>query len=486
MSYVINGYEPAKLFQFFEDIAAVPRPSFHCEAISNFLVDWAKARDLEVEQDEFFNVIIRKPGQNGGEEAAMVALQGHIDMVPEKLAGCPHDFLTEGLELQVVDGYLSANGTTLGADDGVAVALMMTVLDDDNIACPPLECIFTADEEVGLIGAEKLDKRRIQSKTLINLDSEEEGVATVSSAGGMTINMTRSVRKHSAAGHMITIRIAGLLGGHSGTDIDFGHVNADKLMARALKTLLDADPYAQIVDFKGGNMDNAIPREAMATVLFHSSDSADKAVTLLQHLHDDFHAEIRPYEPDFKFNIKQSMEVEVAALNVEDSRALVHAIMLLPDGTQARNANMDNFVVCSTNLGIVRTYDNEMKLVCLPRSSVASLQKDVFNRILLVAETFGFHLEVESSYPGWAYKEDSPVRDTFVAVYEQLFGEPMQVLAMHAGLETGLFAADMPGLDAISVGPTLSGVHTPDEKMELASCQRFYQLLVGVLENLAL
>lgn len=485
MSYLISGYQPAKLFQFFEDISAVPRASFHVEQIAHFLMQFAADRGLEATQDEAFNVVIRKEGQNGGENAAPVILQGHTDMVPEKLAGCPHDFLTEGLDLEIVDGYLQAKGTTLGADDGAAVALMMTVLDDTELPCPPLECVFTANEEVGLLGAEALDKASLKSKMLINLDSEEEGIVTVSSAGGMTINLTKNLRRHSALGHLITIRISGLLGGHSGTEIDLGRINADKLMARTLYDLMEEDPYAQLVDFNGGNMDNAIPRECTATVLFHSSDSVDKAVTLLQHMHDDYHAEIRAFEPDFKFSIKQSMEISAHALNVEDSRALINLILLLPDGTQARNPHMDNFVVTSSNMGIVQTTENDVKVVLLPRSSVSSQMKALFNRIKLVAETFSFDVEVESSYPGWTYRENSPLRDLFLSEYQALTGEPMLVQALHAGLETGLFANAMPDLDAVSVGPTLSGVHTPDERMELASFERFYELLAAVLKKLA-
>ena len=484
MEYKITGFEPAALFRNFEEFSAVPRGSFHNEKISDFLVKFAKDRGLEVYQDEALNVIIKKPGQNGGEGKPPVILQGHMDMVCEKVHGCGHDFETQGIDMYVTDdGWLTANGTTLGGDDGIADATMMTLLDDDTLTYPPLECVFTTDEEVGLLGANVLDYSKLDGRLMLNLDSEDEGVATVSCAGGMDYTMTRALTCETQSGETVSIDVKGLLGGHSGTDIDLGHTNADKLIARAALSVLE-DEAARLVSFTGGTKGNAIPREAEAVLWFPTADKAAAAEDKLRTLGNAFIHEIRPLEPGIDVTVSRAA-AEVSVLSREDTEAVISAIVLSPNGVQTRDPLMDNFVISSLNLGIVRVEDDTAVLGFAPRSSVDSLMDAITAELALTAKTFGFETDVSGAYPGWEKVENSVLCDTMKESYRTLFGKELKVEGIHAGLECGLFYANLPGLDPVSIGPTMRGVHTPDEKMDLTSCEQFYKLVVDVLERLA-
>ncbi len=451
MDYKITGYEPAQLFHFFEEVSAIPRGSGNEKGISDFLVAFAKERGLDVYQDEVYNVIIRKPASAGAENAPTVMLQGHIDMVCDKLGSVEHDFTTDGIDLVVKDGVLTANGTTLGADNGIAVALMLTVLNDDSIVHPALECVFTTDEETGLVGAETLDKSQISARTMINLDSEEEGVATVSCAGGVVVTYTCPIAREHKTGSTLTLDISGLLGGHSGSDINLERGNGNLIMARIIDRLMVAGEPA-IVSFNGGTKDNAINRECKAE-LTCTVEIADNAA--------------------------------VEAMDQKSALALIRALRLAPNGVIRRNVATDGSVEVSSNIGVVATSDDEVKIMLSPRSSITSLQNEFKDRLQTLADVLGFDAKCEFEYPGWSYAEHSPVRDVFVESYRELFGSELRIESIHAGLECGLFAEALHGLDAIAVGPTLSDVHTPDESMELASAERFYELLIDVLKRLA-
>ena len=435
-------------------------------------------------QDEAWNVIIKKAGSPGAEDREPVMLQGHLDMVCEKLAGVEHDFTKEGLKLSVKDGVLTAKGTTLGADNGVAVALMLMVLDDEDIVHPPVECVFTTEEEVGLNGAVALDKSLLRARTMINMDSEEEGVGTVSCAGGLRIECARPVRRETAEGTLVRIEIDGLKGGHSGMDIDKERQNANRLMARVIWQLMKQTD-GKLVDFTGGNKDNAIPRECRASMIYADSEEARKAEELAGALADTLAAEITPYEENFVCRVEKEEGMSAEALPAEDAKAFVTAMYLAPNGVQSRNMHMDGFVVSSVNMGVVRTEEERLVMVFSPRSSVASLQEEMKARLGLLAETFGFSSSYSGEYPGWSYKEDSRIREVFRESYQELFGKEMKMEAIHAGLECGLFSDALPGLDAIAVGPTLNHVHTPEENLPLDSFERFYKLLKDVLRRLA-
>lgn len=482
MTYKITGYQPERLFHFFEDISAIPRGSSNEKAVSDYLVAFAKERGLWYHQDALHNVIIKKPASAGAEDKPAVMLQGHLDMVCEKLAGVDHDFEKDGIDLIVKDGVLTANGTTLGGDNGAAVALMLAVLDDDTLAHPALECVFTTQEETGLTGAAGLDKSLISARTMINLDSEEEGIATVSCAGGMRFTMTRPITRHTASGKLLTIDVSGLLGGHSGTDINKERQNGIILLARLINRVLH-ETGAQLASFAGGSKDNAIPREVCAVLVCSDAD-IEKAQSIAEAMAADFAAELVPFEPDFKCTIS-AQDGAAEVLSEADAKAFISAICLAPNGVRRRNLKQDGFVVTSLNLGVTRMDDTTASLVFAPRSSVASLQNYTTDCLYLLAETFGFDCDIAGAYPGWSFAEESPIRDTFIASYRELFDADLKIEAIHAGLECGLFSDALPGLDAIAVGPTIRGCHTPDEYLPLDSFERFYSLLTDVLSRLA-
>lgn len=484
MDYKITGYKPEKLFHFFEEISAIPRGSGNEKGISDYLVKFAKDRNLWVHQDEAYNVIIKKEGSEGAKDKEPVMLQGHIDMVCDKLAGVEHDFEKDGIDLVVKDGVLSANGTTLGADNGVAVALMMMVLDDDDIKHPPVECVFTTEEEVGLNGAQALDKSLITARTMINMDSEDEGVATISCAGGLRIQFTRPVKREAAEGSLLSIKIEGLLGGHSGMDISKERQNANLLMARMADHLM-RNTDGRLVTFAGGTKDNAITRECEASFIYANKEEAEKAEKLSCALAEVMADEITPDEPDFACEISLEEGRIASAIPAEDAKAFIGAIRLAPNGVFSRNMKMDGFVVTSSNIGVVKADEDSLMIVVSPRSSVASLQENTKDRFQTLADTFGFTAEYSGEYPGWSFVEKSRIREVFIESYRELFGKELKVEAIHAGLECGLFSEALPGLDAIAVGPTLYDVHTPDEHVPLDSFERFYELLKDVLARLA-
>lgn len=483
MDYKITGYKPEKLFHFFEDISAIPRGSANEKAISDYLVAFAEERNLWYHRDALFNVIIKKPASAGAKEKPAVMLQGHTDMVCEKLAGVAHDFTTDPLDLIIKDGVLSANGTTLGGDNGAAIACMLAILDDDTLTHPALECVFTTQEEIGLNGAEALDKSLLSARTMINLDSEDEGVATVSCAGGLRFALTRPITRSKKEGMLLHLEATGLLGGHSGTDINKEHQNANLLMARMINHLFH-NTDALLVDFNGGTKDNAIPRETSATLFYSDEVAAKNAENLALALSADFSSEICPYEPAFQFLV--STENGTAdVISAEDGKAFITAMCLAPNGVQFRNMNLDGFTVTSLNLGIAATDEKSASLVFAPRSSVATLMSALKEKLCLLAETFGFEVSMHGEYPGWSFAEVSPIRDVFVQSYKELFHDDLKIEAIHAGLECGLFSDAIPGLDAIAVGPTIRGCHTPDEHLPLDSFERFYELLTDVLKKLA-
>lgn len=484
MEYKISGYEPEKLFHYFEEISAIPRGSGNEKGISDFLVAFAKDHGFWVYQDDVHNVIIKKPASAGAENAPAVMLQGHIDMVCDKRAGVEHDFERDGIDLVVKDGVLTANGTTLGADNGIAVALMLTVLDDDSLVHPALECVFTTDEETGLVGAETLDKSQIDARIMVNLDSEEEGVATVSCAGGVVATLTRPVVREQVDGATLTLDISGLQGGHSGSDIHLERGNGDLIMARIIEKLMRTGA-PHLVNMNGGTKDNAINRECTAVLVYANIAEAEAAAKTAQAMIDDVTAELEVFDPGFTCTVEVADGASVEAIPDADARAFISALRLAPNGVMRRNVAADGSVEVSSNIGVVQTSDDMITFLLSPRSSIMSLQEDVKERIQTLADAFGFNALFENEYPGWSYVEHSHVRDVFKESYRELFGTELRIESIHAGLECGLFAAALPGLDAIAVGPTLANVHTPDECMELASSERFYKLLVDALRRLA-
>ncbi len=482
MEYKIKGYQPEAFFHFFEEISAIPRPSGKEQAICRYLISFARQRNLPCYTDELYNVIIRKPASIGAEHLPAVMLQGHTDMVCEKNADVEHDFDTQGIDLVVENGFVKANGTTLGGDNGVAVALMLALLDDTTLVHPPLECVFTTQEETGLFGAANLDCQNITAKTMINLDAEQEGIATVSCAGGVRVQWKHNCHWEDASGRCaLHIFISGLLGGHSGADIHLERTNANKLMGRFLYPLLNIDGM-RLVGIHGGNKDNAIPRECTAVVSFANPGEYDEAIKLLESLIYQVQAEIWSTEPDFRVEIMEQTTPQM--LSRTDTEQIIKAIYLAPNGAQRRNIKQNNFVVSSLNMGVIQTNSEVLEIHLSPRSSVNSLQQETKQILKLLGETFCFEVAFHSEYPGWSFVEHSPIREVFCECYYKLFHEDLKIEALHAGLECGLFIGKIPDLDAIAVGPSGYDCHTPDERVDLASCERFWKLLLAVLEQM--
>ncbi len=480
MDYVINGFEPKRFFEFFEVISAIPRSSGKEKQISDYLVDFAKRRNLEVIQDDLWNVIIKKPASLGAEQQSTVMLQGHLDMVCEKNNETIHDFDHEGIKL-IFDGqYLKAKGTTLGADNGVAIAIMMTLLDDSSLIHPPLECVFTVQEETGLTGAENLDVSVLKAKTMINLDSETEGIATVSCAGGARVHLTRVLAFSTADKKALKINLGGLLGGHSGCDIGLERGNSNLLMGRLLRTA-QAVSDLYLAAFSGGNKDNAIPRECEAIVAVE--DRLSEVIAAVKKEVVIIKQELSETEPDFWVKITEVSSNKIATK--EATADLITLLTLAPNGVFNRNTTNGGFVVCSANLGIIDLEDETLRLVFSLRSSVDSLQQQTMHKLKDLAALLHFNYHLHSQYQGWAYREQSPIRDLYCQAYEEIAGRPLICEAIHAGLECGLFLGKMPYLDAIAVGPQIDSCHTPQERLDLSSCALNYRVLTEVLARLA-
>ena len=482
MEYIIKGQKPEAFFRHFEEISAIPRGSGNEEAVSAFLMQFAQKNGLTAWRDAVYNVVIVKPASAGYEDAPSVILQGHTDMVCEKNAATQHDFLTEGIRLIQEGNILRADGTTLGADNGVAVAMMMTILEDQTLCQPALYCIFTVQEETGLTGAKELDGSRIPARLLINLDSGGLGHGTVSCAGGMRVHMRRTCHFEPCTLPALAVRIRGLLGGHSGTEIGLGRGNANKLMGRILYALLQTVPDMSLSEIAGGSKDNAIPRECDAVCVFSTEKDRNCAVDLVRKIESDIVRELGDADPGFSV-LTESVQATQKMADA-DARALIELLMLAPNGVRDRNENAGGFIVRSLNLGVIRMEEKTAVLVFAPRSSVATLQQQIEEELKLLAKTFSFSVEIHDAYPGWAYNPESPLRRLFCDVWKEQTGGTFVTEAIHAGLECGLFCDKLPGLDAIAVGADCTGCHTPDESLDMTSIEPLYRLVSEVLARI--
>jgi len=476
---VLDQVEPQKVFHFFEEICQIPHGSRHTKQISDYLAGFAAKRGLEYYQDSVNDVIIIKEASKGYEESAPVILQGHMDMVCEKAPDCPKDMEKEGLDL-VLDGDTAyARGTTLGADDGIAVAMGLAVLDDDTIAHPRVEVVFTVDEEIDMLGANTLDVSPLKGRRLINLDSEEEGIFTVGCAGGATTCCSLPVSRAAVPGKTFSLKVSGLVGGHSGTEIHKGHANANGLLARALLHLSGSVDYA-LVSFNGGSKDNAIPREAEAVLV--TEDAAGLAGGCAA-FNGIVRNELRVTDSAVTLTVTETAAGELPM--TKESRDRVLGLLTnLPNGVQVMSADIPGLVQTSLNMGIVRTETDRLVVRSLLRSSVDSEKHMLIERITSLGSLLGGSVEVSNEYPGWEYAPVSPLRDLFVQVYQEQYGKAPRVETIHAGLECGLFAAKLPGLDCVSLGPTLTDIQTYRERLHIASIQRTWQLLLEVLRRM--
>ena len=472
--------EPEAFFRFFQEISAIPRGSGNEKALGDYLVGFALSHHLECTRDEVGNVLIRKPAFPSARVEDAVLIQGHMDMVCEKNVGTVHDFMKDPIELVERDGFLYAQGTTLGADNGVAVAYMLAILDDDSLLHPDLECLFTVQEETGLIGAERFDASPIQAKLMINLDSGPDDTLLISCAGGMRTHLMKQFTPVPFSGEAMLISIRGLAGGHSGDDIGKCRGNAIKLIGRVLLNLLEETAIC-ISSISGGGKDNAIPRECDAVIA-----AADpKAVQgIVEKLETVIKEELGVKDGGFRLRC-ETCEAPAVMMDGKSSKEMIALLNLAPNGVLTMSPRMAGLVESSCNLGLIVTEGSEVTLTFAPRSSVESLQDDTGLKLELLAKTFGCSYSHDSRYPGWQYEPQSKLREIFAQCYRELNGGTMKMEAIHAGLECGLIKAKKPDLDIVSTGPVIYDFHTPNEHLDLESCFRLWKLLKKVLGMLA-
>ena len=462
---VLSELQPKAVFHYFEELCAIPHGSGNTKAVSDWCAAFAKARGLEYHQDALNNIIIIKEAAPGYEGAEPVILQGHLDMVCEKEPGCPKDLEREGLDLEVDGDFVTARGTTLGGDDGIAVAMALALLDAQDIPHPRLEVVLTVDEEVGMLGAAALDASPLRGRTLINLDSEEEGVFTVSCAGGNRTECVLPVKREPFAGTRMTISMGGLTGGHSGTEIHRGRANANVLLGRCLRAV-SARTELRLGEAAGGSKDNAIPTESRAQIVV-SDEAAARAA--LRELEANLRREYRTTDPELFLRAEPSQWEGSPMDRASTERAVCLLTCLL--------------VQTSLNLGILTTGAEELRACFSVRSSLGSQKEALKDRLTCLTQALGGRTQYFGDYPAWEYREESPLRDRMVQVFRERYGHEPKVEAIHAGVECGLLAGKIPGLDCVSIGPDLLEIHTPRERMSISSVQRVWAFLLEVLKR---
>lgn len=468
---VLKNLEPASVMHYFEELCAVPHGSFDTKRISDYCVDFAKAHDLRYVQDEFHNVVIYKPATKGYEDHPTVILQGHLDMVCEKDDDCDIDFSRDGLRLRHDGEFISAEGTTLGGDDGIAVAYALALLAADDLKHPALECVFTTDEEVGMLGADAMDMSVLKGRLLLNCDSEDEGILTVSCAGGARSDFKLPIAYEASQGQAYRVAVSDLIGGHSGVEIHKGRANANKVLAQILRTL-----PVRLVSIDGGSKDNAIPRQSIAVVCTQLPDF-DKLFAATANM-----ISLPETETEVKFTCEPT---EVEKMMTEASSAAVLGLLNdLPNGVQKMSSDIEGLVQTSLNLGVLQTDENCVRMGFSVRSSVNTEKEELLSELRALAEKYAAAYEESGHYPAWEYCKDSVLRDTMVSTYRSLYGKEPIVEAIHAGLECGIFCDRLEGLDAVSFGPQMYDIHTSRERLSIASVQRTWKYLVAVLERL--
>lgn len=470
------------VFDYFEQICKIPHGSFHEKALSDYIVAFAKERGFYCRQDERNNVLIKKPGTAGYEASPALILQGHIDMVCDKNADVSHDFLTEGLHIYIDGDYIKARGTTLGADNGIAAAYMLALLDAKDIPHPPLECVFTVEEEIGMGGATDFDAFDLEGKRFLNMDTEEEGHLMVSCCGGRRMRMYLPAERTAADAQKKAYRLSirGLKGGHSGADIHLQRASANVLMGRLLLELREKTDF-DLVSVDGGNMDNAICREAAAVVLL---SSAEEGTAVLAQMQEIFRREYKDRESDILLAMEAVTEAVPQVLTAEVRDNVIALLQLLPYGVQTMDTNMEGLVESSSNIGIVKTTEEHIYIDNAVRGSVESRKDAICKKIAVLGELCGAEVVGVNDYPGWQYNPDSKLLEIFKEAWIEKFGKEPKVVAIHAGLECGLFAEKIPDLDLISLGPDMYDVHTPDERLSISSTIRVWEYLKMVLQKL--
>jgi len=475
----LAGLEPAAVFGYFEEICAIPHGSGNTKKISDYLVSFAKEHEIRYIQDSLNNVIFFVEGTCGYEDHEPVILQGHMDMVCEKDADCPINMDTEGLEIACDDSCVYAKGTTLGGDDGIAVAFALALLADKNIPHPPLEVIITVDEETGMYGAAGIDLSMLRGRTLINLDSEDEGIFTVACAGGARATLTLPVERRAVYGPCVKLTVDGLQGGHSGVEIHKKRANANKVMGELLSRVQNLMPVC-ITKLEGGAKDNAIPRSCSVTLV-----ALGMYIERINEVTAQLEKEIREQydEPDVRIWGDDVDALGGNALTTEASSKVIAMLNSVPNGVQAWSADIPGLVQTSLNLGVLRL-DEELRMTFAVRSSVNQEKRDLLVQLKGIADMFGGSYSETGDYPAWEYKKDSKLRELMVKIFTEKFSKEPKVVAIHAGLECGLLSDKLPGLDCVSIGPNMHDIHTSRERLEIESTRRTWEFLLEVLKQL--
>ncbi len=488
---VLDNLEPRSVFKYFEEICSIPHGSSDTWKISNYLVQFAKDRQLSYIQDELGNVVIFKNGTAGYENSPAVIIQGHMDMVCEKEKNCEIDFFSEGLKLRVDGNVISAIGTTLGGDDGIAVAYALAILDakDGELSHPPLEVVITVDEEIGMLGAAGFDYSRLSARLMLNIDSEEEGELLVSCAGGATSSCHLPVEYENVSGREFILEVSGITGGHSGVEIINQGANADKVLGRLLYELAGRVGI-RLISVLGGQKDNAIPRQAKAIFVIDDEQEYDKAYNALKefvHQYNDIlQSEYRITDPDICVSIQEAKNSNmVRCMTKKSTNTVITMLVCLPNGISKMSSNIEGLVQTSLNLGILKTVHNAEVVASFSVRSSVGTEKDALMSQLrcLVNELGGYYTE-SGKYPAWEYKTDSVLRDIMVSTYEEMYGYAPKVSAIHAGVECGLFAEGLPGLDCVSYGPRIEDIHTTSERLYIDSVKRTWDYTLEILKRL--
>ena len=476
-SYNLSALE-LSVFKFFEELSAIPRGSGNMQKIANYCVDFAQKIGLKYISDGFNNVVIFKPATKGFENAEPIILQGHLDIVCQKTSNRQIDFLTDGLEIYRDGDFIKANGTTLGGDNGIAVAYILAILASDNIPHPAIEAVLTTDEEIGLIGAGGLDKSILKASRMINIDSEEDDVLTVSCAGGEDVIMHLPVTRTLKNGFKIALTVGGLLGGHSGVEIDKGRTNANKLMGKILKYLGQRSDF-ELISINGGTKPNAIPNSATAVICSNNAENLFANLDIAKEL---YFTDIKATEPDLYLQIEKG---ELGNYNCfENKNTLIDLLNETPNGIIKMSEEIDGLVETSLNLGVLATESGAITAIFALRSNKENALKDLSDRIVAIGKKLGAKTETEGFYPPWEFNPHSPLRELYKQCYFEQNGKQIKVEAIHAGLECAVFSATIKNLDCISIGPNLFDVHTVNERLSISSTVSTFNLLLKVLANL--
>lgn len=477
---VFENLEPKNVFYWFEELCRIPHGSGNIDRISDYLVEFAKQRNLEVIQDDVKNVIIRKPATAGFETAEPVILQGHMDMVAVMDPDCDLDMEKEGLRIAVDGDFVYAKGTSLGGDDGIAVAYALAILDSNTVKHPPLEILITTNEETGMDGAIGVDMNLFKASRLINLDSEEEGILWAGCAGGMRVGAFLPIERKNAVGECIEVVVTGLLGGHSGGEIHKERANANVILGRALSQIAKEVEY-RLLTLEGGLKDNAIAIEAKAEL---TVSDTEVFLAKIKEIEKEIQHEYSTKDPGLRIEVTTKGKKEGLAVTPSDSKKIANLILSMPYGVQAMSADVPGLVETSLNLGIMKLEETQMHLEYSLRSSIQSAKYALRDKLLAITEGFGGRIEQGSEYPAWEFRKNSSLRETMVSVYLNMYHEEPQVAAIHAGLECGLFSEKKPELDCVSIGPNMKDIHTTSEKLSVSSVENTWKYLLAVLEEL--